>query len=185
MLAWNAIGGPDILLVSSLAKAFGVSVAVLSGSKSAVEAFEAASETRMHCSPPSIAVVHAAERALALNREHGDRLRLRLSNLVARFRQRASDTGFRFSGGLFPFQTLLPSPGLDAVRFYAHLRKQGIRTVLHQAQNGHGPRISFLISARQVPEEIDKAVHALVAAGKQETSHVRTQGVGYEKRTWV
>ena len=185
MLAWNAIGGPDILLVSSLAKAFGVPVAVLSGSKSAVEAFEASSETRMHCSPPSIPVIHAAEHALTINHEDGDRLRLRLSNLVARFRQRAADAGFRFSGGLFPFQTLLAPPGLDTIRLFERLGKKGIRTVLHQDRSGHGPRISFLISARHLPEEIDQAVQAMAVAEEQGTSNVRTQGVGYERRTWV
>jgi 8-amino-7-oxononanoate synthase len=164
MLPWSHIAGPDVLVVSSLAKAFGVPMAVLSGSKAAVEGFESNSETRMHCSPPSIAVLHAAEHALAVNWEHGGALRARLAGLVARFRQRAAQAGFHFSGGLFPVQTLVPSPGLDPIRLYDRLHKQGIRTVLHQPRNGHGPRISFLITARHVPEGVDRAVDALASA---------------------
>jgi hypothetical protein len=35
---------------------------------------------------------------------------------------------------------------------------------LHSPRNGHGLRISFLISARHVPEAIDRAGDALAAA---------------------
>ena len=46
------IGGPDVLVISSLAKAFGAPVAVLSGGRSAVQGFEANSETRIHAALP-------------------------------------------------------------------------------------------------------------------------------------
>ena len=43
-------------------------------------------ETRVHCSPPSVANIRAAAHALELNRTCGDALRLRLAGLVGRFR---------------------------------------------------------------------------------------------------
>ncbi len=161
MLPRTHIGGPDVLVVSSLAKAFGAPVAVLSGSKAAVEGFESNSETRMHCSPPSVAAVRAAEHALAVNREYGDDLRFRLAGLVARFRRRANQAGFHFIAGLFPMQTLVPSREVDAIHLHERLLARGIRTVLHRARNGHGPRISFLITARHAPEEIERAAEIL------------------------
>lgn len=164
MLPRIQVSGPDVLVISSLAKAFGAPVAVLSGSRAAVKDFEQNSETRMHCSPPSVAAIHAAEHALTVNRTHGDALRSRLAMLVARFRRRMGEAGFYFSGGLFPVQTLLPLPGVDPIRLYERLLTQGIRTVLHHARNGHGPRISFLIMARHFPEAIDRAADALVKA---------------------
>jgi 8-amino-7-oxononanoate synthase len=167
MLSWSRIAGPDVVVISSLAKAFGVPVAIFAGSKAAVRGFELKSETRVHCSPPSVAVMRAAEHAIALNHESGDALRWRLAGLVRRFRHRAFEAGFQFSGGLFPVQTLLPSRGLEPVRLFEALLKQGIQTVLHQARHGQAPRISFLITARHVPEAVDRAVDVLASAAAQ------------------
>jgi 8-amino-7-oxononanoate synthase len=157
MLVTNQINGPDVLAVSSLAKAFGVPLAILAGSRSLVEEFERKSQTRMHCSPPSVASIHAAEHALAVNRERGPALRLRLARLVTRFRQRMAEAGFRFSGGLFPVQTLVPAPGIDAMTRHRQMLEHGVGTILHRAREGQGPRISFLITARHDPREIDLA----------------------------
>jgi 8-amino-7-oxononanoate synthase len=161
MLPHLQIGGPDVLMISSLAKAFGTPVAVLSGSRSTVHEFEAKSETRMHCSPPALPVIRAAEQALRVNRRHGDRLRLRLASLVTRFRHRAENAGYRFTGGLFPVQTLAPASKADAARLHERLLHQGVRTVLRRALLGHGLRLSFVITARHTPESIDSAIAAL------------------------
>src|SRR5580765_1180101 len=56
------------------------------GAAAAIDRFEAASETRVHTSPPSMADLHAAERALRINRDSGEKRRRRLAALVARFR---------------------------------------------------------------------------------------------------
>jgi 8-amino-7-oxononanoate synthase len=161
MLRWSNINGSDLLVVSSLAKAFGVPVAVLAGTKLAVREFEEKSETRVHCSPPSVAVVHATRHALEVNGQHGDALRSRLASLVTHFRQRTAEAGFRFNGGLFPVQTLMSASETEPARLHDALQKAGIPTVLHQARNGHGPRISFLITARHAREEIDRVAGAL------------------------
>jgi 8-amino-7-oxononanoate synthase len=176
MLPWSHRGGTDVLVVSSLAKALGVPMTVLSGGKTVVEDFDSRSETRMHCSPPSIPVVRAAEHALAVNREYGDTLRSRLAALVVRFRQRAEFAGLHFSGGLFPVQTLTPEPWLNAVSLYERLSRHGIRVVLHQPRNGHGARMSFLITARHLPQEIDFAVGALAEALQRENPRIPAGG---------
>jgi 8-amino-7-oxononanoate synthase len=80
-LAWSGAAGPDVLVVSSLAKGFGVPIAVLAGSRQLVQRFEERSLTRVHASPPSAAVIHAAEHALEVNATRGDTLRLRLAAL--------------------------------------------------------------------------------------------------------
>src|SRR5262249_45152342 len=100
-LRWSNISAPDVLVGGSLAKGFGVPVAVLAGSTVMIRRFEEQSETRVHSSPPSIAVIHAAEHALAVNRERGDRLRLRLAQGVRHFRKRLAAAGFSATGGLF------------------------------------------------------------------------------------
>lgn len=157
---WAGVGGPDVLAAGSLAKGFGVPVAVLAGSEAMVRRFEASSETRVHCSPPSIAVIHAAEHALAVNETRGNSLRLRLAQLVLYFRSKLKAICLAATGGLFPVQTLRPVPELNAATIHDRLLECGIRTVLHRGHNAHWPRISFLITALHKPSDIDRAVDA-------------------------
>ncbi|WP_296804615.1 aminotransferase class I/II-fold pyridoxal phosphate-dependent enzyme [Thiocapsa sp.] len=159
-----ALTGSDLLLGSSLAKGFGVPVAVLSGGASLIRRFREHSPSRLHCSPPSAAVIRAAGHALAVNGEAGDALRLRLAQRVAQFRQGLDALGLAADGGLFPVQVLKPSRGMDALRLHRLLRHQGIRSV---PMRGHGrgePRLGFLITARHEPEQIDACLAALAAA---------------------
>lgn len=172
ILQLSKVRGDDILIVSSLAKGFGVPVAVLSGSMSMIKLFEEKSKTRVHCSPPSIAVLHAAEHALEINRTRGDALRFRLAHLVLSFRKRLKEIGLSATGGLFPVQTLLPVPGLDVVALHEYLYRKGIRTVLHRGRHGLGASISFLITARHCLPDIDKAVAILEGAYFQGATNV-------------
>lgn len=164
LLRWFDVGGRDVLAISSLAKGFGVPVAVLAGSSATVRRFEAQSDTRIHCSPPSAAVVHAAEHALTLNRQREGALRRRLAELVQRFRSRLARNGFSARGGIFPVQALMPLGGVDTRTLHKRLFGLGVRTVLHPGRNGHKPGISFLITTRHTPHEIDYAVDALTHA---------------------
>jgi 8-amino-7-oxononanoate synthase len=159
------LDGAGVLAVSSLAKGFGAPVAVLAGSRAAVERFERGSDTRVHCSPPSMAVIRAAAQALALNRKCGDELRLRLARLVHHFRCRAKEAGFPSVGGLFPVQTLAPSRAIDPPSLHRHLLRRGIRTVLRRSRCGRGALLSFVINARHRPEDIQRAADALATSG--------------------
>ena len=101
-LQWHSIGGDHVVVGSSLAKGFGVPVALLAGSAALLRRFERESASREHMSPPSMAVIHAARHALAVNRQDGDRLRLRLWRVVQRLRDgagraRRRDPGRRVS----------------------------------------------------------------------------------------
>ncbi len=179
-LRWNRIDGPDVLLISSLAKGFGVPMAVFSGSDEMVRRFEAGSETQVHTSPPSIAVVRAAEHALEVNSNQGDILRLRLAQLVLRFRSRLKDAGFSARGGLFPMQTLVTSEEVDAAKLHRRMFMEGVRCVLHHPRNGYRAQISFLITARHHPEEIDRAVEVLAQTAGVSIEETRSE-VKYEK----
>jgi 8-amino-7-oxononanoate synthase len=161
---WHDTVGPELLVAASLAKGFGVPLAILSGTTGLVGRFEAESQTRVHCSPPSAAVLHAAEHALALNRRCGDGRRLRLAGLVRHFRSRLAELGMAVSGGLFPVQTLMPAPALRASVLHERLLARGIRTVLHQPRGIREPKISFLITAGHALTDIDDALDALGAA---------------------
>ena len=126
-----------------------------------VHRFEEQSTTRVHCSPPSLAAIRAAEHALAVNDQYGDALRLRLAHLVRRFRVRLAAAGFGATGGLFPVQTLKLTPNLDARSLHERLSRRGIRTVLHPGHSPASARISFIITARHRAGDIDRAVAVL------------------------
>jgi 8-amino-7-oxononanoate synthase len=161
MLPRLQLAAPEILLVSSLAKAFGVPLAVLSGSRKAIEEFTSRSETRVHCSPPAVATLRAAEHALSINRISGDRLRQRLFRLVERFRHAASKAGIPLLQGHFPVQTLARASKPKTRRLHERLISRRVRTVLHRSPDDDDPRISFVITARHTPEAIDRAVAVL------------------------
>jgi len=163
VLRWSGVSGPEILVISSLAKGFGVPVAALSGSDGMIRVYEDRSETRVHCSPPSSASVHAAYRALTVNEHAGDDLRTRLAGLISRFRHRLGQQGLWASGGFFPMQTLHPVPGIDAAALHHQLLQKEIRTVLHSRRSGKAPLLSFIITAGHTRLEIDTTTRILAA----------------------
>ena len=163
-LQWWGIDGEDVILIASLAKGFGVPLAAMAGSHTAIDRFEQRSETRVHCSPPSVAVIHAVEHALDVNEARGDLIRLQLARHVQYFHSGMRTAGLTTTGGLFPVQTLIPAPDLDATRLYERLLQLGIQTILHPVRNGRGTTISFIITARHPPEELGDLVDALASA---------------------
>ena len=152
--------GRRILMVSSMAKAFGVPMAVFSGSRDLVGSFEAESETRMHCSPVSFADLAAAEQAIEVNERFGASIRERLVGLVRRFRHGIGESAIETSGH-FPVQTLARSPGVDPWVLHRDLATWGIHTVLHRPGCGDGVRVSVLITARHTAGQIDEVVDAI------------------------
>jgi 8-amino-7-oxononanoate synthase len=159
-LPWLGLESPEICVIASMAKGFGVPAAVVAGSRESIGDFEMLSETRVHCSPPSIAALRAINNALEMNATHGDRLRARLVHLVLYFRRALREIGLEAAGGLFPVQTLSPLSEIESARVHRRLSVQGISTVLHRGK-GQGARISFLINAGHCPDQIDNAVRIL------------------------
>lgn len=160
-LRYLALGGPDIILVSSLAKAFGVPLAALSGSRGLVAQFRATSKTRIHTSPPSFVSLLAGQRALALNETEGDRRRARLVQRVRQFRERLAAGGLTTRGGLFPMQSLQLPERLDARLFHQKLLAGGVRSVLREGCLGR-PTVTFVLTARHARVAIDRAASIIL-----------------------
>jgi 8-amino-7-oxononanoate synthase len=152
---------PDVLIVSSLAKAFGVPVAVIAGPGSLIDRYERRSETRIHCSPPSLAHIRAAEHALEVNLRQGEQRRARLAALVRRLQDGAGILGHRIGPAQFPVQALEPIDGIPPAVLHRRLLDLRVRAVLHRPACRPVPTCTFLITASHAPEQIDRVLAAL------------------------
>lgn len=151
----------NIVVVSSLAKGLGVPVALLGGSDRIVAAFRQSSATRIHCSPPSAAVLAAAHYALKVNARRGDGLRRRLAGRVARFRAGLASMDLVAVPGYFPVQPLLLPKSRAAGAVHRGLLRGGVRAVLQTGSPEGSSRISFVLTARHQLSEIDRALEIL------------------------
>jgi 8-amino-7-oxononanoate synthase len=159
--AWHGVEGPEVIVGSSLAKGFGAPLAVLAGNAELVTEFEDLSGTRVHSSPPSLAVISAAQRALAISEKQGDYLRGRLAKLVRHFRASLRQIGLSAAGGLFPVQTLKAIPGIDPEPLYRQLLSFGVRAVLRSARHAPGAALTFLINVLHSRSDISRCMDAL------------------------
>ncbi len=163
-LRWHQVYGPEVLLISSLAKGFGAPLATLSGSEAMIRWFKRRSLTRIHCSPSSAANLQAAENALRINRHNGDKLRRRLYALINRFKNCLKYFGLSSKDGQLPLQTLRSIPNVDAATLHNQMHYAGIRTLLLKGCRHQGPQLGFLITVRHKKHEIEKTVQALAIA---------------------
>lgn len=163
ILQWTGVAGTDVLVMSSLAKGFGVPLAMLGGGGDLIQWFEDHSETRVHCSPPAVVSLLAAERALELNTTMGDAWRSHLARLVEEFRALLQSAGFVSTGDAFPVQQLEPIPGVDVEQFHDKLSALGVRTALCQGHDAQ-PRITFIINRGHSQEVLEFGVMSLTQA---------------------
>ena len=152
---------PHLLAISSLGKGFGVPLAALAGSHTWLKRFIAESDTRVHCSPPSLAHVHAAAHALNLNQRQGERLRERLVKLIRTFRNLIRQLGWRSVGGLFPVQSLIFRNPEEARQLYRNLLRHDIYTVLRRIRCCGHAAVSFVLNAHHKDHELEIALSRL------------------------
>jgi 8-amino-7-oxononanoate synthase len=157
---FHAMQDGRLLIIASLAKGFGVPVAMLAGPVAELRSFEKRSETRVHCGPPSAVALRALAHALTVNRARGEQLRMRLLRLVHIFRAGAESLGLHPCGGCFPVQALAPMPAERAAHLQDELARAGIRTVAQRHGRGQA-RTCFVFSARHTGAEVRQAMGAL------------------------
>lgn len=162
LLRWSGAPPDRMISITSLAKSFGVPMAVISGSERFIRAFRSRSRTIDHCSPPSIAHLSAAIHALEYNRTEGDCRRRRLFAHVSHFKQQLSAAGIRTKGGLFPVQHLDGLPQDTLLNLHRWLEKEGIRTVLTKGHRSPGPQLSLLFRAGHQDEEIGMVTEKII-----------------------
>lgn len=156
------LSGPEVIWGASLAKGFGVPLAVLAGSPSTLSSVEAAADTRVHCSPPSQASQAALARALDLNVRAGKGRRARLAERTLQLRKGFAALGCPAHGQPFPFQRLAMPDREAAIALHRQLLEQGVTTVLTSSRCGaERPSLSWLVSATHSPLVISLALERL------------------------
>ena len=161
---WSRLSSPRLVVVASLAKGFGVPVAVVASGGLAVRQYLARSETRVHCSPPSNAHLHAAIAALRINASRGDALRSNLAALVSQFRAGLGTLGVPLTPGLFPVQSTGAGARLDVQGVYQRLAGLGIGTVLNRPRCRRGVALSFIFTAEHRETDVARVVRAVEIA---------------------
>lgn len=173
---YHGINSPNVWTISSLAKAFGTPLTVVGASAENIGMFEEHSMTTVHCSPPSAALLHAAEYAVRRNRLAGDHLRNRLLRAVLRFRKEMGEAGLELRGGILPKQTLAPRHSRLAFELHDKLLATDVRAVLHRERRDEPAALSFLVTAEHSMDQIVKTrivMEALLHQGKRSRNELQ------------
>jgi 8-amino-7-oxononanoate synthase len=161
ILKWLNIHDDSIVTVTSLAKAFGVPMAVIGGTSAFIAAFKESSRTRIHSSPVSIVHLQAALNAFRANYNKGDLLRNKLWQNICLFKNKINQKTVLTGGGIFPVQNTRCRSSNETIRLYERLKKNKISTVLLSLHNEHIPVISFIIRPDHTPGQIMELVSCI------------------------
>jgi 8-amino-7-oxononanoate synthase len=153
-LKWLNIRDDSIVTVTSLAKAFGVPMAVIGGTSAFITAFKESSKTRIHSSPVSTVHLQAALNTFRINLNKGDMLRSKLWKNICLLKNKISQKTLVTGGGIFPVQNTRCRSSNETIRLYERLKKNKISTILLSLHNEQIPVISFIIRADHIPGQI-------------------------------
>ena len=150
-----------VISISSLAKAFGVPMAVMCGNTKWLEHYRNQSVSRFHNSPPSIVDVLAAQNALKINRSKGDKLRWVLLQKIKYFQKELAEVGLTLSSNVFPIQSLEEFSAQKTIRLYRHLELHRIKALLLRGQKADRPVLSFLFNTGLSNQALDYTIDTL------------------------
>lgn len=174
-LEFLGIRSEKVVLLSSLAKGFGVPLACTTGSPDVVGQVRRHGECRTHASPPSAADIGAARSALSINSTMGDAIRRRLAGLVQRLHRRLASIGLMMPDSLFPVQSIPRAEGLPPYELGSYLESRGILGVVNASRCEGRPRFSLLLTAEHQPGDIDQVTREFARfLGQRRTSWTGT-----------
>jgi 8-amino-7-oxononanoate synthase len=152
----------NVLLVSSLSKAFGVPLAFTAGRSRVIEALRQRGLGPWSSSQPDLASVRLALQALAWNAREGDCTRRVVADIVREFRATLHTRGM----GLFPVQSWYFRSTDKARLLSARLYEQGIWAMLHPnpPERPGCAAIRFFLTAAHRNPELTRAMAAITRA---------------------
>ena len=179
-VAHAGVVSSSVVTVASLAKAFGAPVATVAGPQQVIRRLESASVTRRHCSAPSRANLHAADRAMTLNDSRGDVARARLIAVVRAFRRAMSSAGARLEAGVFPIQSMVLGRR-EGEMLHERLRRSGVRALLSSMPNGSASaraRLTFIVTTNHSAADVNAAAAIMAGATPPRRTHLDVSANG-------
>ncbi|MBB5191065.1 8-amino-7-oxononanoate synthase [Silvimonas terrae] len=161
-----------ILLLASWSKAFGAPLATLCGPLTLISDLAREGPTQSHCSSASEAALRAGLNALALNRQHGGRLRQNLWQALRRLQQglrrlaRSVLPDLRLSRQPHPMQHLCLATAARTQALHSGLRELGIRTALLRQRDGRYA-VAVIVRADHPASEIDALLRAMATVASR------------------
>lgn len=162
LLRWLSAPVANMITITSLAKAFGVPMAVISGSTHTIDAFAANSRSRVNASPVSLVHLQAAMNAVRINRLEGEARRVRLNRNIRLLRSSLQAAGIRVGGSFFPVQSIQGHNRQDTIDLWDALSTQRIKTVMVMPHSHPDPVLSFVLRSDHIPQEINALAEAIL-----------------------
>jgi 8-amino-7-oxononanoate synthase len=157
---WCGLDHSDVLVVASLAKAFGAPLAVITGDSSTIESLARTGRNRVHSSPPSAADLAAAQAALEDPAACAARRHRLLAN-VLRLRSQLQATGIPVNGLPFPIVSVPFTDVHRARAAWRRMRDGGVRGLVQTPGCRRGALLSVLLRADHRPCELDRIAREL------------------------
>lgn len=170
ILNWLNVNHLNVISIVSLAKAFGVPLAVISGSSEFITSFKNNSQTIAYSSPPSLVHLRAGLHSVHINKEIGDYIRQKLSDNVSLLRSLLKGTGLNVNGGIFPVQSLRFRDADKTTDIFDDLIKQRIRTVLTTSHQDNMRYLTFVIRSDHSTRDIETLAYCIQKAVNSEFS---------------
>lgn len=150
------------ILMGTLGKAFGVSGAFVAGSEALVETLIQQARTYIYTTATPPAQAEAARSALQLVKR-GDERREQLQQLIARFREGATQLGLQLMPSTTPIQPLMIGDAADAVALSQRLQQTGILVApIRPPTVAEGSaRLRITLSANHTVAQVDRLLEAL------------------------
>lgn len=160
ILRWSAAHNERVIVLASLAKAFGIPLAVLSAPQRLMEAFYPHSMTRTYCSPPSPWLISHALAVLQQHAVHGDWRRQRLLRNIHYFQAGLRERSLAQNTVDFPVQRLALQTPEQCQQVYRFLLKRGIHTLLTHAPQA-ACALTVILRAQHRRAELDVLLDSL------------------------
>lgn len=152
---------PKLLVVNSMAKAFGVPIAFLAGSSSFLKKYKRNARSETYNSPVSNWHLNAALQMLSKNQIEGDQARKLIHRKVKYVKEQLRQLGFHPNPGLFPYVMLNRLSKLQSINIWKWLKRKNIHTVLVKGHDEHTPNIVFLIRTDHSYQQLNHLLHTL------------------------
>jgi 8-amino-7-oxononanoate synthase len=157
---WCGLDHSDVLVVASLAKAFGAPLAVITGEAGTIEALACSGRNRVHSSPPSAADLAAAGAALRDPVGCAAR-RQRLLGHVLALRAELRTAGVPVHGLPFPVVSV-PFPDVQRARAaWRRMRAGGVRGLVQTPGCRREALLTVLLRADHRAGELDRIAREL------------------------